>query len=69
MTLFLNLVLVVFCLVYGCAIAFGIFYFYQLLRAAIRRLILPRATTGSNRQMSAADPRHPVLVITLPRQK
>jgi hypothetical protein len=67
MTLFWDFVLVV--LVYGCAIAFGIFYFYQLLRAAIRRLILPRATTGSNRPMSAADRRHPASVITLPRER
>jgi hypothetical protein len=64
-----DFVLVVFPSVYGRAFAFGIFYVYQLLRAAIRRLILPRATTGSNRHISASDPRHPVPVITSAREK
>ena len=60
MTLFWDSVLVVFCSVYACIFAFGVFCFYQLPQAAIRRLIFPPATTVSNRQMSAADPRYPV---------
>jgi hypothetical protein len=69
MTLFWHFVLVVFCSVYGRTFAVRIFYFYGLLQAAIRRLILRAATTVSNQQISAADPRHPVPVNTLSREK
>jgi hypothetical protein len=64
-----DFVLVVFPSVYGRAFAFGIFYLYQLLRAASGRLILSFATIVSNRQVSASDPRHPVPVITSAREK
>ena len=69
MTLFSDFDLVAFCSGCGYTLAFDNFYFYQPLRAAIRRLILPPATTVANRQISAADLRNAVPVITSPREK